>query len=100
MNCLINSRLRPYEILFALFAATAPLAAQQASESTPAPRPVAAPQAPAPLQPDATGLYTIRGYAPLVILEVVVHDAKAVRVRFVVRVTQTGRMGTADVNLP
>jgi len=55
---------------FVLLAATVSLSAQQ--PPTPAP----APQAQAPLQPDATGLYTIRRYAPLVVLDVVVHDAK------------------------
>jgi VWFA-related protein len=92
-------------LLLALLVGTVPLLAQQPSDSTPAqtaPQPPAQsageaaarraaetvppgpppapplvrPQAPGPLQPDASGLYTIRRYAPLVILDIVVHDAK------------------------
>jgi VWFA-related protein len=87
----MNLRLLP----LAFLAATLPLNAQQPAESAPAtPAPQApAPQAPPPTitvpatqsaprpayqppAPDANGMYTIRRYAPLVILDVVVHDAK------------------------
>jgi VWFA-related protein len=37
---------------------------------------------------------------PIIAPVKVEHNAKAVRVRFVVRITQTGREGTADVTLP
>src|ERR1035437_6848668 len=62
-------------LLLAILAVAVPLVAPQPAA------PTVAPQAPAPLQPDASGLYTIRRYAPLVVLDVVVHDAKGNIVR-------------------
>jgi VWFA-related protein len=47
-----------------------------ATQAAPAAPPRPASQAPPPLAPDANGMYTIRRFAPLVILDVVVHDAK------------------------